>query len=193
MPKTGEDAMHTLLWERKIKGCALTVVQGDIVSEQVAAIVNAANNRLQLGSGVAGAIRNAGGPAVQQECDAWVAAHGEVPTGGAAITGGGKLAARVIHAIGPVWGSGDEVAKLSAAITAALELAEQHDLASISFPAISSGVFGFPKELCAKTFFDTIENWLDEHAKRSLQTIRFCNFDEATARVFEREARRRFG
>ncbi|MCC7507823.1 MAG: macro domain-containing protein [Planctomycetes bacterium] len=185
--------MHTLHWERKIKGCALAVVQGDIVSEPVAAIVNAANNRLQLGSGVAGAIRNAGGPAVQQQCDAWVSAHGEVPTGGAAITDGGKLAARVIHAVGPVWGSGDEVAKLSAAITAALNLAEQHKLPSISFPAISSGVFGFPKELCAKTFFDTIENWLDEHAMRNLQTVRFCNFDEATARVFEREARRRFG
>jgi putative ATPase len=186
--------MTTQLWERKIKGCLLSVVQGDLTLEQVDAIVNAANEQLQHGGGVAGAIVRAGGTIIQTESDAWVETHGRVPTGGAAITVAGKLAARhVIHAVGPVWGTGDEVAKLASAVRSALELAEQHKLASISLPAISSGIYGFPKELCAKTFFDTIENWLDERPKRSLAEIRLCNFDQPTATVFEREARRRFG
>ncbi|MCB9895262.1 MAG: macro domain-containing protein [Planctomycetes bacterium] len=186
--------MSTVLWERKVKGCTLTTVQGDITLEHIDAIVNAANEHLHHGGGVAAAIVRAGGASIQLDSADWVAEHGRVATGTAAITGGGKLSAKfVIHAVGPVWGTGNEVAKLTSAITSALELAEQHNLASISFPAISTGIFGFPKELCAKTFFDTVENWLDEHPQRSLQTIRFCNFDNPTANVFEREARRRFG
>lgn len=186
--------MATLRWQQKIKGCSLVVVQGDITAEQCDAIVNAANTRLAHGGGVAGAIAGAGGPEIQQQSDAWVAAHGEVPTGGAAITGAGRLAAmHVIHAVGPVWGTGDEEARLASAIRAALVLAEQHKLASIAFPAISSGIYGFPKELCAKVFFDVIEQWLDDTPSRSLTEVRFCNFDDPTATVFEREARRRFG
>ena len=186
--------MTTTLWQRKTKGCALTVVQGDITGEAVDAIVNAANEQLQHGGGVAGAIVRAGGAIIQTASNAWVAAHGRVPTGGAAITGAGKLDAKhVIHAVGPVWGTGDEVNKLASAVRSALELAEQHKLTSISLPAISSGIYGFPKELCAKTFFDTIENWLDERPQRSLAYIRLYNFDQPTATVFEREARRRFG
>jgi len=186
--------MTTTLWQRKIKGCALTVVHGDITQEAVDAIVNAANEQLQHGGGVAGAILRAGGARIQTESDAWVAAHGRVPTGGATITGAGKLSAKhVIHAVGPIWGTGNEVKQLASAVRSALELAEQHKLASISLPAISSGIYGFPKELCAKTFFDAIENWLDERPQRSLAEIRLCNFDQPTATVFEREARRRFG
>ena len=186
--------MSTVLWERKVKGCTLTTVQGDITAECVDAIVNAANEQLHHGGGVAAAIVRAGGAGIQTESTAWVAEHGKVETGSAAITGGGELDAKfVIHAVGPVWGTGDEVAKLTSAICAALELAEQHRRSSISFPAIGSGIFGFPKELCAKTFFDSIENWLDDHPQRSLQTIRFCNVDTPTANLFEREARRRFG
>ncbi|MCA8913263.1 MAG: macro domain-containing protein [Planctomycetes bacterium] len=186
--------MTTLLWQRKIKGCQLIVVQGDITLEDVGAIVNAANELLHHGGGVAGAIVRAGGASIQRESSAWVSEHGKVVTGTAAITGAGELSARhVIHAVGPVWGTGNEVEKLSSAIRSALDLAEQHKLAGISFPAVSSGIFGFPKELCAQTFFDTVENWLDEHPERSLREIRFCNFDNPTANVFEREARRRFG
>lgn len=188
------DAMTTQLWERKIKGCQLSVVQGDLTAEQVDAIVNAANEQLHHGGGVAGAIVRAGGASIQTESTAWVKQHGKVETGTAAITGAGELSAKhVIHAVGPIWGTGDEVAKLEKAIRAALDMAEQHKLTSISLPAISSGIFGFPKELCAKIFFDTIENWLDENPHRSLQAIRLCNHDNPTANVFEREARRRFG
>lgn len=186
--------MATLRWQQKIKGCSLAVVQGDITAEHCDAIVNAANTRLSHGGGVAAAIARAGGPEIQRQSDAWVATHGEVPTGGAAITTGGQLAAKyVIHAVGPIWGSGDEEARLASAIRAALALAEKHSLASIAMPAISSGIYGFPKELCAKVFFDVLEQWLDETPDRSLQEIRFCNFDDPTATVFEREARRRFG
>lgn len=186
--------MTTILWQRKIKGCQLTVVQGDLTLEPVDAIVNAANEQLHHGGGVAEAIVRAGGASIQLESTAWVQQHGNVATGTAAITGGGELTAKhVIHAVGPIWGSGDEVAKLTSAIKAALNLAEQHKLASISLPAISSGIYGFPKELCAKTFLDTIENWLDEHPQRSLSEIRPCNNDATTANLFERESRRRFG
>ncbi|MCA8936312.1 MAG: macro domain-containing protein [Planctomycetes bacterium] len=186
--------MTTTLWHRKIKGCLLTVVEGDITLEPVDAIVNAANEQLQHGGGVARAISRAGGPEIQQQSDAWVQQHGHVETGSAAITGAGELPCKhVIHAVGPKWGSGDEVAKLTAGVRSALDLAEQHKLQSISLPAISSGIYGFPKELCAKTFLGTIEDWLDEHPQRSLKEIRLCNFDDTTAKLFEREARRRFG
>ena len=186
--------MSTVLWERKVKGCTLTTVQGDLTEEFVDAIVNAANEQLHHGGGVAGAIVREGGASIQHESTAWVAEHGKLETGRAAITGAGDLNAKfVIHAVGPIWGSGDEVAKLEQSIRSALDLAEQHKLTSISLPAISSGIFGFPKELCAKTFLNTIENWLDENPKRSLQTIRLCNFDKPTATLFEREAMRRFG
>lgn len=181
-------------WQRKVKGCLITVVQADITTESVDAVVNAANEQLKLGAGVAGAIKRAGGDSIQAECDAIVAAQGPVKTSGVVITGAGRLKARhVIHAVGPVWGSGDEVAKLASALRAVLDLCELHRLASVSIPAISSGVFGFPKELCASVFFDMIETWLDASQARNLAEIRLCNFDEPTARLFEREARRRFG
>ena len=106
--------MSTVLWERKVKGCTLTTVQGDITAECVDAIVNAANEQLHHGGGVAAAIVRAGGAGIQTESTAWVAEHGKVETGSAAITGGGELDAKfVIHAVGPVWGTGDEVAKLT--------------------------------------------------------------------------------
>jgi O-acetyl-ADP-ribose deacetylase (regulator of RNase III) len=105
--------MPTQLWEQTIKGCKLTVVQADITTEQVEAIVNAANERLQLGAGVAGAIREAGGDDIQAECDAWVKDHGLVKVGGAMITGAGRMPFKhVIHAVGPVWGTGNEVPNL---------------------------------------------------------------------------------
>jgi O-acetyl-ADP-ribose deacetylase len=185
--------MPTLLWEHEINGCKLAVVQGDITSEPVDAIVNAANDRLLMGAGVAGAIRAAGGDAIQSECDAWVKIHGLVKVGGAVVTGAGKLPHKcVIHAVGPIWGTGNEVANLASAVEESLRLADERGLLSISFPAVSSGVFGFPKVLCATTFFDTVEEWLEENPQRSLKSIRFCNFDEETAGIFHKEATSRY-
>lgn len=166
-------------------GALVRVVRGDITLERVDAIVNAANEGLRLGGGVAGAIRSAGGPTIQAECDAWVAAHGPVATGSAAITGGGELpAGRVIHAVGPVWGSGDEDAKLAGAVRSALRLAREHGLARVSLPAISSGIFGFPKERCARVILGVVD------AFQGLEEIRLCNFDDPTARVFQEQSER---
>ncbi len=174
-------------------GPCVRVVQGDLTAEVVDAIVNAANGYLAHGGGVAGAIVRRGGEIIQQESDAWVQAHGPVPTGSAALTGGGRLPARyVIHAVGPIWqGRGDEPALLRAAVQAALALAEAHGLHSISIPALSSGIFGFPKPLAAQVIWEAVLDYLHEHPQTSLQEIRFCNIDELTARLFYEEGLRR--
>jgi len=166
-------------------GTLIRIVLGDITEERVDAVVNAANGRLAHGGGVAGAIARRGGPAVREESEAWVVAHGEVPTGAAAITTAGDLPSRhVIHAVGPVWGSGGEDEKLAGAVRSALTLAVEHALASVSLPAISSGIFGFPKERCARVILETVAGFA------GLSEIRLCNFDQPTAAIFEREAER---
>jgi len=163
----------------------ISVAQGDITEFPGDAIVNAANNRLAHGGGVAGAIARRGGPSLQEESDAWVREHGEVPTGQAAITGAGRLPARkVIHAVGPVWGSGDEDRKLAAAVRSALTLAREHGLLRVSLPAISSGIFGFPKDRCARVILETVTSF------RGLDEIRLCNLDDPTVRVFLAAAER---
>src|SRR6476620_6760866 len=119
----------------------LELVEGDITELEVDAIVNAANEHLQLGTGVAGAIRQKGGPSIQVECDR----IGGAPVGTAVMTGAGNLKARrVIHAVGPRMGEGDEDKKLASAVRAALGLADRRGMKSIALPAISTGTFGFP-------------------------------------------------
>ncbi|MBC7263635.1 MAG: macro domain-containing protein [Chloroflexi bacterium] len=173
-------------------GQVIRVVKGDLTEERVDAIVNAANEHLAHGGGVAGAIVRKGGPEIQEESNRWVAQHGPVRTGTAAITGAGRLPARyIIHAVGPVWGTGDEKAKLASAVRSALQMAEDHRLASISMPGISSGIFGFPKDLCAEVMFDAVLEFLAEHPQ-TIREINFCNIDEQTAKVFAAEARKRF-
>lgn len=170
-------------------GQAICIVQGDLTKEQVDAIVNAANEHLSHGGGVAGAILRKGGPAIQQESDAWVRKHGPVATGSAAITGAGNLPCRyVIHAVGPVWGSGNEEAKLASAVQSALDLAEQYQLKTLSMPGISSGIFGFPKPLCAQIMIQAVLNWFSAHPNSVLQEINLCNIDELTAQTFAQEA-----
>jgi O-acetyl-ADP-ribose deacetylase (regulator of RNase III) len=161
------------------------VILGDITAETVDAIVNAANESLRLGGGVAGAIGQAGGPSIQVECDAWLAEHGPVETGSAAITGAGALSVRhVIHAVGPVWGSGDEDRKLKSAVLSALALARIHGLKTVSLPAISSGIYGFPTDRCAGLLVAAAD------AFEGLEEIRLCNIDEPTAADFAAEAER---
>src|SRR5437868_887631 len=126
--------------EVMINGRTLALVEGDITEQDTDAIVNAANQHLQLGAGVAGAIRSKGGPSIQRECDE----IGHCPVGGAVITGGGNLKARhVIHAVGPHGGDADADEMLASATKSSLQVAEQNQLRSIAFPAISTGVFGF--------------------------------------------------
>ena len=166
-----------------INGCVIELVKGDITELSVDAIVNAANSQLKMGGGVAGAIRRKGGEEIQKECDEWVAKHGPVPVGGAAITSGGRLKARyVIHAVGPVWGEGDEETKLKSAFTNSIKLAEKHGVTSIAFPAISTGIFGVPKEVSAKALLEAAL----EYARGSCKVRRvvFCLYDDETYRVF---------
>jgi O-acetyl-ADP-ribose deacetylase (regulator of RNase III) len=172
-------------------GQVIRIVKGDLTVEPVDAIVNAANERLAHGGGLAGAIVRQGGQVIQAESDEWVRAHGPVRTGTAAITGAGTLPSRyVIHAVGPVWGSGDEEKKLASAVRSALALAAERDIQSISLPAISSGIFGFPKELCAQVMIGTVTDYLAGNAAGAVREVNLCNIDEQTANIFLDEARR---
>lgn len=134
---------------RRRGGGTLELHEGDITAMDVDAVVNAANSALQLGAGVAGAIRRRGGPEIQRECDA----IGRCPVGGAVITGGGNLPARwVIHAVGPVWGKQsprESDRLLASAARESLTRASERGLGSVALPALSSGVFGFPLERAA--------------------------------------------
>ncbi len=168
------------------------VVRGDLTEEEVDAIVNAANEHLAHGGGVAGAIVRRGGDIIQQESNGWVQRHGPVPTGSAAITSAGRLPAKyVIHAVGPVWGTGEEEWHLSSAIFTSLSIAEVKKVETIAFPAISSGIFGFPKDLCAKVFFDAIWQYFADHPMSVIQKVRLTNIDRLTANIFLEEAKRR--
>jgi O-acetyl-ADP-ribose deacetylase (regulator of RNase III) len=174
--------MNTVLAEHIApNGARILLVQGDITEERVDAIVNAANSHLQHGGGVAWAIVQKGGSVIQRESDA----IGYVPVGGAAMTGAGALPCRfVIHAVGPRWGEGDEDEKLRRAARSSLALAEEHGLKTISLPAISSGIFGFPKDRCADILLATAAEFLCERPQSSLSEIRFCLYDAPTVNAF---------
>ena len=134
-------------------GRAFRVVRGDLLREPVEAIVNAANGHLAHGGGVAGIIARAAGPALQDECDRIVRERGPLPTGTAVVTCAGKLSFKgVIHAVGPRNGEGDEEAKLVRALTAAFACAQERQWQSVSFPAVSSGIFAVPLDICARAY-----------------------------------------
>ena len=161
------------------------LVKGDITELEVDAIVNAANSRLKMGGGVAGAILRKGGWSIQEECDK----IGYCPVGGAVITGAGKLKAKyVIHAVGPRMGEGDEDRKLRNATLNSLKLAEKHGIKSIAFPAISTGIFGFPKDRCAKIMLRTAIDYLK--AGSSIERVVFCLYDDETYQIFAEELNR---
>jgi len=168
-------------------GRVIRIVRGDITREHVDAIVNAANSRLAHGAGVAGAIARRGGEAIGQESDAWVRDHGPVPTGDVAVTGAGALpCTAVIHAVGPVWqgGAHDEEKLLASAAQKSLEAASERGFASIAMPAISSGIFGFPKLRCAEILLDTTRAFFDATPAGSLRDVRFVIFDQPTLDAF---------
>jgi len=178
--------MNTILTERKLpSGQSVQLVQGDLTAESVDAIVNAANEQLAHGGGVAWAIVCKGGDAIQQESDDWVREHGPVSHAQPAWTSGGRLPAKyVIHAVGPVWGDGDEDAKLSAAVRGALHVADELKLESIALPAISTGIFGFPKGRAANVTFKAIEHYFSEHAASGVKLVRVVLFDASTIDAF---------
>jgi O-acetyl-ADP-ribose deacetylase (regulator of RNase III) len=165
-------------------GQSLQIAQGDLTLENVDAIVNAANEHLQHGGGVAWSIVRRGGDVIQDESDAWIQKHGLVPHSRPAWTSGGILPARyVIHAVGPVWGDGDEDAKLAAAVTGSLRVADELGLASIAFPAISTGIFGFPKERAAEIIFKAIEEYFSGNDS-GLKIVKLVLFDQSTVDAF---------
>jgi O-acetyl-ADP-ribose deacetylase (regulator of RNase III) len=185
--------MNIVLKERKLpSGQTIQIVQGDITTEEVDAIVNAANEHLQHGGGVAWAISKRGGPAIQQESNEWVRTKGTVDHAHPAWTSGGQLPAKyVIHAVGPVWGvphkagtGGEEDAKLSDAVTGSLRVADELGLKSIAFPAISTGIFGFPKERAAKVILRTIESYFEENFSSGIEIVKLVLFDQSTADAF---------
>ena len=157
------------------------IVEGDITLLDVEAVVNAANKNLQLGGGVAGAIRRRGGPAIQAECDRLA----PIEVGEAAITGGGNLMARyVIHAVGPVNGEGDEEAKLARATLSSLRIAVERKIKSLAFPAISTGVYGFPLQDCSRIMLRVSLDFLKKNSYP--REIVFCLYGAEAYEVFRK-------
>lgn len=168
----------------EIGGKMLELVEGDITEMNTDAIVNAANSRLVLGGGVAGAIARKGGPTIQRECNR----IGGTPVGTAVITTAGKLKARhVIHAVGPRMGEGDEDRKLESATRSSLDVAEANGLKSVAFPAISTGIFGYPIDRCARIMLSVALERL--RGETSLERIVFCLFGRQAYETFERTLR----
>jgi O-acetyl-ADP-ribose deacetylase (regulator of RNase III) len=178
--------MNIVLKEQQLpSGQVLQIVQGDLTDEAVDAIVNAANAQLKHGGGVAGAITWRGGPQIQAESDAWVSQHGPVSHDHPAYTQAGALPCRyVIHAVGPVWGEGNEAQKLAAAVTGSLNLADQLGLLSIAFPAISTGIFGFPKEQAARVILAAIQAHFSQNPGSGLKQVRLTLYDQPTVQAF---------
>ncbi len=178
--------MNTILVEKKLStGQTLQIVQGDITTDEVDAIVNAANDHLQHGGGVAWAIVRRGGDDIQEESDKWIQQHGLVTHSHPAWTSGGALSAKyIIHAVGPVWGDGDEDNKLADAITGSLRVADELKCSSISMPAISTGIFGFPKDRAAEIIFKSIKKYFLNSKDSSLKIVRIVLFDNATIQPF---------
>lgn len=168
----------------KFDGLEVVLVKGDITLLEVDAIVNAANRYLKHGGGVAGAIVRRGGMEIQEESDEYIRRHGPLDVGEVAVTGAGRLKAKyVIHAVGPVYGdeNGDE--KLALAIKNSIERADELGLKSVALPAISTGAYGFPLEVCARIMKREIEEFA--RRRRSLEKVIVCLYDDKAYAIFK--------
>ena len=168
----------------------IKLVQGDITTMDVDAIVNAANPSLIGGGGVDGVIHRAGGPQILEECKRIVARQGRLPTGKAVITTGGNLPAKyVIHTVGPIWygGTRNEVQLLASAYKESLRIAEEHKLKSVSFPSISTGAYGYPVDEAAKVAVKTVAEFLKGETE-SLQEVVFVLFDSRAYEAYVKAA-----
>ncbi|MGA2330146.1 MAG: O-acetyl-ADP-ribose deacetylase [Syntrophales bacterium] len=173
--------------EVRINNSILSLVEGDITREETDAIVNAANSRLAGGGGVDGAIHRAGGPSIMQECRK----IGGCPTGQAVITTAGNLKAKyVIHAVGPVYqgGTKGEAALLKNTHLESLKLVSAKKLKSVAFPAISTGVYGYPVDEAAHIALTTVIDYLKEHG--DIELVRFVLFGRKTYEIFAEELRK---
>jgi len=191
-PPSGEGKKSALKNELKVGNSTIQVRHGDMTAEDSDCIVNAANSSLDHASGLAGAIVKKGGKVIQDESDLYVAKKGRVDEGGVVVTSAGSLPCKhVLHAVGPVWHGGvqGEEIILGMTVRSCLEKADELKCSSISLPAISSGIFGFPKEKCASIMFDISITYIKE-GKTNLKEIRFTNFDDKTVTLFEQECAR---
>jgi O-acetyl-ADP-ribose deacetylase len=175
------DALKSFLADRVV------VKVGDITKENVDAVVNAANSTLMGGGGVDGAIHRAGGPEIKKECEEIRRTHypDDLPTGQAVITAAGKMPAKhVIHTVGPVYGRGgkDKAELLTACYRNSLKLAADNKLKTIAFPAISTGVYGYPLDEAAKVSSAEIEKFL--RANKAVQEVRLVFFSPSDAEMF---------
>ncbi|SHF38037.1 O-acetyl-ADP-ribose deacetylase (regulator of RNase III), contains Macro domain [Caldanaerobius fijiensis DSM 17918] len=162
----------------------IKLIKGDIVEQEVDAIVNAANSALAGGGGVDGAIHRAGGPTIDEECRVIREQCGGCPTGHAVITGGGNLKAKyVIHAVGPIWKGGNfnEDNLLASAYIESLKLAEEYNIKTIAFPSISTGAYGFPVERAARIALRTVADYL---VNSDIKEVRFILFSERDYEVY---------
>ena len=165
----------------------LSLVQGDITRQSTDAIVNAANSSLMGGGGVDGAIHRAGGPAILEECKDIVSRQGHLPTGEAVMTSGGNLPAKhVIHTVGPIWRGGGrrEPELLASAYHESLKLAAKNRLSSVSFPSISTGVYGYPVEEAAEIALRTVIDFARDVT--SIREVTFVLFDSRTFSSYAR-------
>ncbi|TFG29302.1 MAG: macro domain-containing protein [Promethearchaeota archaeon] len=168
--------------ELKLYNSKIKLVQGDITDQDTDVIVNAANAQLILGGGVAGAIRRKGGPTIQEECNK----IGGTFVGGAVITTGGNLKAKyVIHAVGPRMGEGNEDEKLKNATINSLKLMDEHGLKTIAFPAISTGIFGYPIDRCASIMISSAKDYLS--GPTQIEEVIFCLFSDTDFNVFKKQ------
>lgn len=173
-----------MLGLRQFRGTAIDLFQGDITRFVCDAVVNAANERLAGGGGVDGAIHRAGGPAILEECQR----IGHCPTGQAVITTAGRLSAqKLIHTVGPIWkgGSAGEPKLLASCYRESLNLALQHKLMHVAFPAISTGVYGYPIDAAARVAIESVRDFAREHPEGSLRRITFVLFDRDAYKSFQ--------
>jgi O-acetyl-ADP-ribose deacetylase (regulator of RNase III) len=171
----------------KIGTSTLSIVEGDITREETDAIVNAANSGLRGGGGVDGAIHRAGGPSILEECRK----IGHCPTGQAVITTGGNLKAKhIIHTVGPVWSGGNrnEAGLLKSAYLESLKIASKKGLKSVSFPAISTGAYGYPLNEAARIALKTAIDYLKEH--QEIELVRFVLFGKPMLDVFAEQLKK---
>jgi O-acetyl-ADP-ribose deacetylase (regulator of RNase III) len=177
--------------ELVINKTRLALVQGDITIQATDAIVNAANSGLMGGGGVDGAIHRAGGPAIMEQCRKIREKIGRLPAGKAVITTGGRLKAKyVIHTVGPVWhgGTSGEAELLASAYRESLKLADEKGLKSISFPAISTGAYGYPLEPAARVALQTVLDFMSQD--KSLEEVVFVLYDSATYQIYAETLRK---
>ena len=181
--------MNKIIKEIKVNNVEIKLVSGDITIEETDAIVNAANSQLQHGGGVAGVIARKGGPDIQKESNEYIKKYGKVETGNVAVTTGGKLKCKyIIHAVGPIWkGGGQKEEKLLYdAVFNSLKKAEELKLNSLSLPAISAGIYGYPIEKAVPVYKKAVYDFINTHPQ-FLKEIRFVIYGEDHLDYFLKE------